>query len=159
MYKVAVLTVSDRCSQKERADESGKVIHQYIIEKNSAKVVKYDIVPDEPALIKERLLAYCDKEKVDIVFTTGGTGIAPRDFTPEATKEVIEKEIPGIPEAMRILSFSFTRRAVLSRGIAGVRGSTMIINLPGSPQAVRQVLDNIFEPVMHGIEMMKGRDH
>lgn len=158
MYKTAILTISDRCSRGERKDESGKVI-QEIIETLPAQVVRYEIIPDEPEAIKERLIYFSDNLKADLILTTGGTGFTDRDFTPEATKQVIEKDVPGIPEAMRILCLKFTNRAMLSRGVAGIRGGTLIVNLPGSPQAVKECLGVILEGLRHGIDMIMGKEH
>lgn len=158
MYKVAVLTISDKCSQGKRVDESGKII-QDIIKKLPAEVVKYEVIPDEPEMIKRKLIDYVDTLKADLVLTNGGTGFTARDFTPEATKEVIEREVPGIPEAMRIGCLKFTRRAMLSRAIAGIRGKTLIINLPGSSQGAKESLEAISEALPHGLDMILGKEH
>jgi len=158
MYKVAVLTISDRCAQGLREDKSGKII-QEIIKTLPAEVVKYEIIPDEPELIKEKLKDFCDNLKVDLVLTTGGTGFTPRDFTPEATREVIEKEVPGIPEAMRVLCLKITKRAMLSRGIAGIRKKTLIVNLPGSSQGAKESLEAILDGLSHGLDMLMGKQH
>ena len=158
IYQVAVLTISDRCSKGERADESGKIVRE-IIKRLPGEVVKYEVIPDVPEQIKERLIDYCDNLKVDLVLTEGGTGFTSTDFTPEATKEVIEKEIPGIPEAMRVEGLKFTKRAMLSRAIAGIRGKTLIVNLPGSKKGVKESLDAILEGLPHGLEMIAGRSH
>ncbi len=157
-YKVAVLTISDKCSRGEREDKSGKVILE-LLEDHSFEVVKYEIVPDEPDTIKERIIDYCDISRVDLVLTTGGTGFGPRDFTPEATREVIEKEVPGIPEAIRIESLKFTRRAMLSRAVAGIRGRTLIINLPGSSKGAKESLEVVLDVLPHGLEMIEGKEH
>ncbi|MCL0106089.1 MogA/MoaB family molybdenum cofactor biosynthesis protein, partial [Thermodesulfovibrionales bacterium] len=114
----------------------------------------YDVLPDERDLIKERLLRYVNK--VDLILTTGGTGLSPRDVTPEATHDVIEKEIPGITEAMRMEGSKKTKRAMLSRAVAGMKGQTLIINLPGSPVAVKENLEVILDTVSHAIEKIKG---
>lgn len=158
MYKVAVLTISDKCSQGKREDKSGQII-QELIKNLPAEVVKYEIIPDEPGLIKERLKDFADNLKVDLILTTGGTGFTSRDFTPEATKEVIEKEVPGIPEAMRIECLKFTKRAMLSRAIAGIRGKTLIVNLPGSSKGAKESLEAILEALPHGLDMIAGREH
>lgn len=158
MYKVAVLTISDKCSQGKRIDESGKAV-QEIIKRLPACVVKYEIIPDEPEMIKEKLIDYADNLKVDLVLTDGGTGLGPRDNTPEATRGVIEKEVPGIPEAMRILCFQHSKRAMLSRSVAGLRGRTLIVNLPGSSKGARESLEAILEPLAHGLDMILGREH
>jgi len=158
MYKAAVLTVSDKCSQGQREDKSGELVRE-LVKKLPAEVIKYEIVPDEPDMIKERLIDYCDNLKVDLILTTGGTGFGPRDFTPEATKEVIEREAPGIPEAMRLESLKLTRRAMLSRAAAGIRGKTLIVNLPGSPRGAKESLEVILEGLLHGLDMIAGRGH
>ncbi len=158
MYKVAVLTISDKCSKGEREDKSGKIV-QELIKQVPAEIVKYEIIPDEPDLIKEKLINYCDNLKVDLVLTNGGTGFTARDFTPEATREVIEKEVPGIPEAMRTSCLRFTKRAMLSRAIAGIRNKTLIVNLPGSSQGAKESLEAILEALPHGLDMVLGKEH
>jgi molybdenum cofactor synthesis domain-containing protein len=144
MYRVAILTISDKCSEGKREDKSGEII-KGLVKKLSAEVIKYEIIPDEPDIIKERLISYCDDLKVDLVLTNGGTGFTPRDLTPEATKEVIQREVPGIPEAMRSEGFKITKRAMLSRGIAGIRSKTLIVNLPGSTRGAKESLEAILE--------------
>ena len=152
MITVAVLTLSDKGSKGERMDESGPAIVEML---GGLGVVKYfDILPDERDLIRERLLQYVDK--VDLILTTGGTGLSPRDVTPEATIDVIEREVPGIAEAMRMEGLKKTPRSMLSRAVAGVKGKTMIINLPGSPAAVRENLEVILHVLPHAIEKIKG---
>ena len=158
MYKVAVLTISDKCSKGEREDKSGKII-QELIKNLPGEVIKYEVIPDEPDMIKEKLINYCDNLKADLVLTNGGTGFTTRDFTPEATKEVIERGVPGIPEAMRFEGFKITKRAMLSRGISGIRGKTLIINLPGSSSGARESLEAILEGLPHGLDMIAGREH
>lgn len=157
-YKVAVLTISDKCSKGEREDESGRLI-QDMINGLDWEIIRYEIVPDDTDKIIQKLLEYCDTLKADIVFTNGGTGFSPRDNTPEATTAVIEKEIPGIPEAMRFVGFQHTKRAMLSRGIAGIRGKSLIINLPGSTKGAKESLEAILEELPHGLEMLYGREH
>src|SRR3989338_7919946 len=120
MYSVVVLTISDKCSKGQREDKSGQIV-QEMVKNLPGEVVKYEIIPDEPDLIKQKIIAYSDELKVDLVLTTGGTGFTPRDFAPEATKAVIQKGVPGIPEAMRISCLQSTKRAMLSRAIAGIR--------------------------------------
>lgn len=158
MYKVAVLTVSDKCSQGQREDKSGKIV-QEVAKQLPAEIVKYEIIPDEPELIKQKLVDYCDNQKVDLVLTTGGTGFTERDRTPEATKQVIEKEVPGIPEAMRVGCLHLTKRAMLSRGISGIRAKTLIINLPGSSRGAKESLEAILEGLAHGLDMIAGKEH
>ena len=158
MYKVAVLTISDKCSKGEREDKSGKIV-QELIKQLPAEIVKYEIIPDEPDLIKEKLINYCDNLKLDLVLTDGGTGFTARDFTPEATREVIEREVPGIPEAMRVGCLKITKRAMLSRAIAGIRGKTLIVNLPGSSQGAKESLEAILDGLAHGLDMLVGKEH
>jgi len=157
-YKVAVLTISDRCSKGERKDESGRIV-QELVKKLPGEVVKYEIIPDDPGMIKERLIFYCDNLQVDLVLTDGGTGFTVRDFTPEATRDVLEKETPGIPEAMRTECLKLTKRAMLSRAVAGIRGKTLIVNLPGSVKGAQESLEAILEGLPHGLDMISGREH
>ncbi|MBF0328083.1 MAG: MogA/MoaB family molybdenum cofactor biosynthesis protein [Nitrospirae bacterium] len=152
MIKIAVLTLSDKGARGERQDESGPAIKTAL--QDFGDVVNYDMLPDEMELIKEKLIEYSGK--VDLIITTGGTGLSPRDVTPEATLAVIERQIPGIAETMRNESLKKTRRAMLSRAVAGVRGGTLIINMPGSPAAVREQLEIIADVLPHAIEKIKG---
>lgn len=158
MYKVVILTISDKCSKGHREDKSGKIV-QELTRLIPGEVVKYEIIPDEPAMIKERLVDYCDKLKVDLVLTTGGTGFTARDVTPEATRGVLEKEVPGIPEAMRAKGLQSTERAMLSRGIAGIRKKTLIVNLPGSSRGVKESLEAIIQALPHGLDMIAEKEH
>lgn len=158
IYTVAVLTISDKCSKGQREDKSGKII-QELVPKLPGKVVKYEIIPDEPELIKEKLIDYCDNLKIDLVLTNGGTGFTVRDRTPEATKDVIEREVPGIPEAMRTECLHITKRAMLSRGIAGLRTKTLIINLPGSTKGAQESFEAIIAELPHGLDMVAEREH
>ena len=155
MLNVAILTISDKGSQGTRHDKSSEVIREVVagIEGN---VVKYDIVPDEPEIIAGKLIEWSDSRKIDVILTTGGTGLAERDVTPEATLSVIEREVPGIPEAMRAKSLEKTPMAVLSRSVAGLRGKCLIINLPGSPKAVGECLEAILTAIPHAVEIIKG---
>ena len=155
MIKVGIVTVSDKASQGEREDQSGQVIRELMMEMG-AQVTHYIIVPDEVELIKEALIKFADLKGVDLILTTGGTGFAPRDWTPEATLDVVERIVPGIPEVMRAVSLAKTNRAMLSRAAAGIRGKTLIINLPGSARAVRECLEVILPALPHGMEMLKG---
>ena len=157
-YSVAVLTISDKCSKGQREDKSGKIV-QELIKNLPGEIVKYEVIPDEPEMIKEKIINYCDELKVDLVLTDGGTGFTSRDVTPEATKEVIEREVPGIPEAMRTLCLGFTKRAMLSRGIAGLRGKSLIVNLPGSSRGAKESLEAILDGLPHGLDMVVGREH
>lgn len=153
MITVAVLTLSDKGAQGKRRDRSGPLIEK-MVKEISGKVVRYDILPDEIALIKKKLLSLCNT--VDLIFTTGGTGLSPRDVTPEATNEVITFSVPGIPEAMRLEGLKKTPSAMISRAVAGIRGKTLIINLPGSPAAVQENLGVILPVLPHAIEKLKG---
>lgn len=153
MITVAILTLSDKGSKGEREDLSGPAIKD-MISKINARVEIYEILPDEKDLIKERLIDY--SKKVDLILTTGGTGLSPRDVTPDATIEIIDREIPGIPEAMRLQGLKTTTRAMLSRAVAGVRGNALIINLPGSPKAIKEGLEAIMDVIPHAVEKIKG---
>ncbi len=153
--RIAVLTVSDRCAAGAAQDKSGPLISALLRE--GAETADYKIVPDEREEIVRALLSFCDDLGVDVVFTTGGTGFAPRDVTPEATREVIEKEAPGIAEAIRAESMKITPRAMLSRAVAGIRGKTLIVNLPGSPKAVKESLAVVLPVLPHALETLSGQ--
>jgi molybdenum cofactor synthesis domain-containing protein len=153
MITVAVLTISDKASKGEREDLSGPLISD-ILKPIGADVRYYEILPDEKETIRDRLIEFC--RKVDLILTTGGTGLAPRDVTPEATLEVIDKEVPGITEVMRAEGFKKTSRSIISRAVAGIKGETLIINLPGSPNAVRENLEVILDVIPHAIQKIKG---
>ncbi len=155
--KCAVITLSDKGSKGEREDKSGMLLKS-LVEESIGFVEYYEVIPDEKELIIQQLLRFCEKDKVDLILTTGGTGVSPRDVTPDATKVVIEKEIPGFGELMRIESLKKTPHAILSRATAGVRGETLIINLPGSPKAVKECFDAIKGAIPHAIEKIKGSD-
>ena len=156
MIKVGVLTISDKGSRGEREDLSGKVIEE-VVKKINGEVKYYQIIPDEKDIIQEELIKAVDKLHLDLILTTGGTGLAKRDVTPDATLEVIEKEVSGISEIIRSESFKKTNRAILSRGVAGIRKKSLIINLPGSPKGVRESLEIVLEALPHGIEILKGQ--
>ncbi|MBE3036566.1 MAG: molybdopterin adenylyltransferase [Candidatus Atribacteria bacterium] len=156
MIKVGILTISDKGSKGEREDLSGKVIEE-VVKKINGEVKYYQIIPDEKDIIQEELIKAVDKLHLDLILTTGGTGLAKRDVTPDATLEVIEKEVSGISEIIRSESFKKTNRAILSRGVAGIRKESLIINLPGSPKGVRESLEIILEALPHGIEILKGQ--
>ena len=156
MYYAAVLTVSDRSFQGERPDTGGPLVAETL--KNAGyDVVKTAVVPDEQPLIEEALRTIADCGDVHLLATTGGTGFAPRDVTPEATIAVCDRLTPGIPEAMRYASLQITPRAMLSRAQAGIRGKTLIVNLPGSPKAARENLEAVLPALAHGLEMLSGR--
>lgn len=153
--KTAVLTMSDKGSRGERKDLSGPVIKE-MMEAAGAEVIYEEIIPDDKDEIKEVLIFLADKHQVDLILTTGGTGFASRDITPEATLEVIEKEVPGIPEKMRADTITITPQAALSRARAGIRKETLIINFPGSPKAVRECLEAVIDIIPHGVSILKG---
>lgn len=155
MISVGIITASDKGSRGEREDRSGEVIRE-IVEANGFVVKDYVILPDEREQLAQQMKAWCDSEFVDLILTTGGTGFSKRDCTPEATLDVIEKRVPGIPEAMRYYSLQITPRAMLSRSEAGIRKNTLIINLPGSPKAVKENLESIIGSLKHGIDILKG---
>lgn len=155
-WKAAVVTLSDKGYAGEREDKSGPLICE-MIEGSGYEVEKTVLLPDEKEEIKKCLCALCDKYGMDIIFTTGGTGFASRDCTPEATMEVAERNAPGIAEAMRLASFKVTSRAMLSRGVSVIRGKTLIINLPGSPKAVRENLEAVLPALDHGLAILTGR--
>ena len=156
MIKVGILTISDKGSRGEREDLSGKVIEE-VVKKINGEVKYYQIIPDEKDIIQEELIKAVDKLHLDLILTTGGTGLAKRDVTPDVTLEVIEKEVPGISEIIRSESFKKTNRAILSRVVAGIRKESLIINLPGSPKGVRESLEIILKALPHGIEILKGQ--
>lgn len=155
-YRVAILTVSDRSSQGVREDTSGKLISALVTAKLDAEVVAYQVVPDDLPQIAAVLQGWADDRVADLILTTGGTGLAPRDVTPEATRSVIEREVPGIPEAMRAASLAVTPFAMLSRMVAGTRGQSLIINLPGSPKSVRENLTVVLPALAHGLDKLLG---
>ena len=155
MRRIAILTVSDKCSRGERADESGDAIAEMAAARGWS-VCSRTLVPDEGDAIRAELVRLCDEVRADLALTTGGTGFAPRDVTPEATVAVAERLCPGIPEAMRALGLAVTRRAMLSRAAAGIRGRTLIVNLPGSPRAVRECLGFVVDELEHGLDILAG---
>ncbi len=155
MIRVGILVISDKASRGERKDESGPIMKK-IIKKLPAEVSEYKIISDERDQIKENLINWVDKLRLDLILTSGGTGVGARDVTPEATKEVIEKELPGFVETMRIKGLEKTPFSMLSRAIAGTRKQSLIVNLPGSPKAVKENLEVILPALKHGIEILKG---
>ncbi|MCE5221361.1 MAG: MogA/MoaB family molybdenum cofactor biosynthesis protein [Clostridium sp.] len=155
MIKIAILTISDKGARGERIDETGPAIRKEL-EENEYTISFYKIVPDEIEQIEKELIYLCDKLKVDLILTNGGTGFSKRDVTPEATKNVIEKYAPGIGEAMRMKSLAITPKAMLSRGISGIRGKTLIINLPGSPKGAVENLQFVLPAIPHGIAILTG---
>ena len=155
MFKAAIITASDKGAQGLREDLSGPCIKK-ILEEANYEVVSIDILPDDRNLIADKLIELSDR-KIPLILTTGGTGFAPRDNTPEATRDVIEKETPGISEAIRAESLKITPRAMLSRAVSGIRKQSLIINLPGSPKAVRENLEAILPSLDHGLVILTGR--
>ena len=154
MFEVAIITASDKGSRGEREDLSGKKIAE-IIEGAGYRLHSLTILPDEAELLAGKMKELSTAD-VALVLTTGGTGFSPRDCTPEATLSVIERNVPGIPEAMRYKSLQITDRAMLSRAVAGIRGRTLIVNLPGSPKAVTECLEFILPSLEHGLKIMRG---
>ncbi|MBM4388707.1 MAG: bifunctional molybdenum cofactor biosynthesis protein MoaC/MoaB, partial [Deltaproteobacteria bacterium] len=149
----AVLVMSDSISAGTKSDESGKIMVERL-RKEGIEVEDYMIIPDDTELIKENLIRYADRMKLDLVLTTGGTGFSPRDFSPEATAQVIEREIPGIPETLRAYGQERTLYSMLSRGKAGIRGTTIIMNLPGSRKGVKDSLNALFPGILHAFKML-----
>lgn len=155
MYRVGIITASDKGSKGERVDESGPKI-QEIISDFGYEVVYYKVLPDDKTVIADEMKRLCDENVVDLILTTGGTGFSKRDNTPEATLEIGEKLVPGIPEAIRNYSMQFTKKAMLSRAVSVIRKETLIINMPGSPKAVKESMECIMPTLNHGIDILKG---
>ena len=155
MKRAAIITASDSGYRGEREDISGPAIKE-ILEREGYEVISMDILPDDQVMLAGKLQEIADSEKAELILTTGGTGFSERDVTPEATEEVIERKVPGIPEAIRAYSMTITKRAMLSRATAGIRGKTLIVNLPGSPKAVRESLEYIIDALAHGLEILSG---
>ncbi|MBU4176569.1 MAG: MogA/MoaB family molybdenum cofactor biosynthesis protein [Desulfurivibrionaceae bacterium] len=154
-YTGGILTISDKGSRGEREDTSGPQLRK-MLDEQGYSVVAYAVVPDEVAIIEETLRAWADEKKIDLILSTGGTGVSPSDLTPEATRAVLDREIPGIGEAMRLASLQKTPNAILSRGIAGIRKQSLIINLPGSKKAARENLEAVLPALQHAIYKIKG---
>jgi molybdenum cofactor synthesis domain-containing protein len=152
--KIGILTLSDRSARGERPDTSGPAIREFVTAQLGAEVGAEAVLPDDFAAIRDTLREWCDQRGLDIIFTTGGTGFAPRDVTPEATRAVIEREAPGLAEAMRAASLAVTRHAMLSRAVCGIRGRTLIINLPGSPKGVKENLTTLAPVLPHAVELL-----
>lgn len=158
IYQVGIITASDKGSLGERVDLSGPAIEEIIGKFTDFKVGKYILLPDDVDLLSKEMKNMSDEDHLDLILTTGGTGFSKRDVTPEATLTVVERRTPGIPEAMRNLSLKITPRAMLSRAEAGIRGNTLIVNLPGSPKAIMETLEYIMPSVKHGLDILQGND-
>lgn len=156
--RAAVVVLSDSSSRGVREDRSGKIIQERL-QNSGVQVAGLKVLPDEKSALRSELLRLCDGEKVDLVLTTGGTGLSPRDITPETTEELLERRLPGVSERMRSFGQERNRFAMLSRGTAGVRGRTLIVNLPGSPHAVTESLDILLPWLLHAFSMLRGEGH
>lgn len=156
MFNVSIITLSDKGYEGLREDITGKKLTEFVEKTGLYKVVSYTLIKDDKEMLKEVLIDICDNKGVDLVLTNGGTGFSKRDITPEATKEVLEKEIPGISEYMRMKSSEITKKAILSRGLSGIRKNSIIINLPGSPKGAVENLSFVIDVLDHGIEILKG---
>ena len=156
MYRAGIVTLSDKGAAGEREDKSGAVIRE-ILEAAGYEVAAQSLLPDEGEALKKELIRLSDQVQCDLVLTTGGTGFSRRDVTPEATMAVAERNAPGIAEAIRACSMTVTKRAMLSRGGSVIRGGTLIINLPGSPKAVRESLEYVLDTLPHGLDILSGR--
>ena len=153
MFNLGILTISDKGWRGQRSDKSGQAIRDSL---SDSRVVKYEVIPDEVDIIARKLAEWADEDSVDVILTTGGTGLGPRDVTPEATLSIVDKVVPGFTEIMRAETFGTTPTAILSRAAAGVRGKCLIINLPGSPKAVRECLEVILPTIPHAVEILRG---
>ena len=158
LIRAVVITASDRCARGEQKDSSGAVLVELLTEMN-AEIIATEILPDDLELIADKLRTYADRADVNLIVTTGGTGFSPRDNTPEATRAVIERDAPGLSEAMRLETLHQTLTAMLSRGVCGIRNGTLIVNLPGSPKAVRESFAVIEKILPHAIALLAGKSH
>jgi molybdenum cofactor synthesis domain-containing protein len=156
LYRVWIITASDKGFKAQREDQSGQVIRE-IVENAGYIVSGYTLLPDDQSGIENELIRICDNSLADLILTTGGTGLSPRDCMPEATMAVTQRLVPGIAEAMRSASLAITKRGMLSRSIAAIRGNTLIVNLPGSPKAVHENLNFIIGELKHGLDVLTGR--
>ena len=153
--RIGIIIASDKGAAGEREDKSGPAIAAVVEEKGN-EVVAFQILPDDREILAKEMKRMCDVTDCDIVFTSGGTGFSPRDVTPEATRDVIDRDAPGIPEAMRAASMQITQRAMLSRAVAGIRGRSLIVNLPGSPKGAIECLQVIMDAMPHAVEILRG---
>lgn len=156
MFKVAIITLSDKGYEGKRDDLTGPKLKEYIELKGNYQVTKYILIKDDIDMLQQNIIKICDNNMADLILTNGGTGFSKRDITPEATKEIIHKEIPGLSEFMRMESSKITKKAILSRGVCGIRGNSIIINLPGSPKGAVENLSFIIDVLDHGIEILRG---
>ncbi len=154
MIRFGILTLSDRSARGEREDASGPALAHHI-RAESYSVIRQQILPDDESVIRETLIAWADSDEFDVILTTGSTGFAPRDVAPEATRAVIQREAPGLAEAMRAESLAKTKHAMLSRAMAGIRGRTLIVNLPGSPKGAVENLQTIFPVLSHAVQLLR----
>jgi molybdenum cofactor synthesis domain-containing protein len=154
MIRFGILTLSDRSARGEREDASGPALAHHI-RAESCSVIRQQILPDDESAIRETLIAWADSDEFDVILTTGSTGFAPRDVAPEATRAVIRREAPGLAEAMRAESLAKTKHAMLSRAMAGIRGRTLIVNLPGSPKGAVENLQTIFPVLSHAVQLLR----
>jgi molybdenum cofactor synthesis domain-containing protein len=155
MFTAGIITISDGVWRRERPDDSGKAIRESL-SGVECRVVKYEVIPDEVKTISSKLAEWADEGTIDVILTTGGTGLAPRDVTPEATLAIVDKVVPGLGEVMRIQTLAKAPFSILSRAVAGVRKKCLIINLPGSPKAVRECLEVILPAIPHAVQIIKG---
>ncbi len=153
-FRIGVLTLSDKGARGEREDESGRLLGEMV--RGLGEILCYQVIPDEQVTISSMLKSWSDEQKLDLILTTGGTGLSPRDLTPQATATVLDYEIPGMAEAMRAASLKKTPHAMISRALVGVRGQTMIINLPGSPKGVKENLEVLLPALPHALAKLKG---
>jgi len=158
LYKVGIITASDKGFAGERKDLSGPAIEEIISKSKAFEVGKYVILPDEKDQLMKEMCEMADVDHLDLILTTGGTGFSKRDVTPEATLAVIERRTAGIPEYIRKISFDVTPRAMLSRAEAGIRGNTLIVNMPGSPKSIREILDSLMPSIEHGLGILQGHE-